>query len=64
MFTANSAKLLRRENYGVAIGHPADLVVVDAPDAVQALRDIAPVRMGFKNGRRTFTRERAVLHRP
>lgn len=64
MFTANSAKLLRREGYGVAVGNAADLVVVDAPDAVQALRDIAPVRMGFKNGRRTFTRERAVLHRP
>lgn len=64
MFTANSAKLLRRDGYGVAVGNAADLVVVDAPDAVQALRDIAPVLYGFKAGRRTFTRTRAVLHRP
>jgi cytosine deaminase len=40
------------------------MVVVDAPDAVQALRDISPVLMGFKRGRRSFTRERAVLHPP
>jgi cytosine deaminase len=64
MFTANSAKLLRREGYGVAVGHAADLVVMNAPDAVQALRDIAPVLCGFKAGRCTFTRARAVLHRP
>jgi cytosine deaminase len=64
MFTANSAKLLRREGHGVAVGHAADLVVVDAPNAVQALRDISPVLYGFKAGRRTFTRARAVLHRP
>ena len=64
MFTKNSAKLLRRADLGLAIGDPADMVVVDAPDAVQALRDIAPVLMGFKRGRRTFTRGRAVLHPP
>ena len=64
MFTANSAKLLRRRDFGIAVGNPADMVVVDAPDPVQALRDIAPVLMGFKRGRRTFTRERAVLHPP
>jgi len=64
MFTANSAKLLRRADYGIAVGNPADMVVVDAPDPVQALRDIAPVLYGFKRGRRSFTRQRAELHRP
>jgi len=64
MFTANSAKLLRRSDYGIKLGNPADMVVVDAPDPVQALRDISPVLMGFKRGRRSFTRERAVLHPP
>jgi len=64
MFTANSARLLRRTDLGLRVGDLADLVVVDAPDPVQALRDIAPVLMGFKRGRRTFTRSRAVLHPP
>jgi cytosine deaminase len=64
MFTANSAKVLRLEKYGIAVGNPADLVVVDAPDPVAALRGISPVLMGFKRGRRSFSRARAELHRP
>ena len=46
------------------MGDPADFVVVDAPDPMQALRDIAPVLLGFKRGRRAFTRPQAVLHPP
>ncbi|WP_424810746.1 amidohydrolase family protein [Roseococcus sp. YIM B11640] len=64
MFTANSAKILRRKDYGIAVGNPADLVVVDAPTPVDAIRSISPVLAGFKRGRRSFTRQRAELHRP
>jgi cytosine/creatinine deaminase len=64
MFTANSAKVLRLKQYGIALGNPADLVVVDAPDPVAALRGISPVLMGFKRGRRSFSRARAELHPP
>ncbi|MDN3563245.1 amidohydrolase family protein [Paeniroseomonas aquatica] len=64
MFTSNSAKLLRKSDYGIAVGNPADLILVDAPDPVAAIREIAPTLMGFKRGRRTFTRTPVVLHRP
>lgn len=64
MFTRRSAALMRRDNYGIAVGNPADFVVVDATSAVDALRSITPTLMGFKNGRRTFTRQPAVLHYP
>jgi cytosine deaminase len=64
MFTTQSAKLLRKSDYGIAVGNPADLVLVDAPDTVAAIREIAPTLAGFKRGRRTFTRTPAVLHRP
>ena len=64
MVTTGSARLMRRGGYGIAVGNPADLVVVDAPGPVEALREIAPVLTGFKRGRRTFTRAPAVLHRP
>lgn len=64
MFTAHSAKVLRLKQYGIAVGNPADLVVVDAPDPVAALRGISPVLMGFKRGRRSFSRARAELHPP
>jgi cytosine deaminase len=64
MFTTNSARLMRRSDYGIAPGNPADFVVVDANNTVDALREIAPTLMGYKRGRRTFTRNPAVLHRP
>jgi cytosine deaminase len=63
-FTSQSAKIMRRRDYGIAVGNPADLVVVDAPDTVSAIREIAPVLMGFKRGRRSFTRTPVVLHKP
>ena len=64
MFTAGSARLLRRADYGVAVGNPADLVLVDAPSPADAIREISPVLAAFKAGRRTVTRQAAVLHRP
>jgi len=63
-FTSNSAKLMRRADYGIAVGNPADLAVIDAPDPVAAIREIAPVLTGFKRGRRSFTRAPVMLHRP
>ncbi len=64
MFTTRSAQLMRRRDYGIAVGNPADCVVVDAPSTVDAIREIAPTLMGFKRGRRSFTRQPVVLHRP
>jgi cytosine deaminase len=64
MFTSSSARLMRQDDYGIAVGNPADLVVVDAPTAIDAVREIAPVLHVFKHGRRTVTRAPAVIHRP
>lgn len=64
MFTTNSAQLMRRPDYGIAPGNPADFVVLDAQSAVDALREISATLMGYRRGRRTFTRNPAVLHRP
>lgn len=47
----------------IAIGASADLVLIDAPDAATAMRRIAQPLMGFKAGRRTFSRERGQIHR-
>jgi cytosine deaminase len=64
MATTAPARIMRLDDYGISVGAPADLVVLDAPDPVAALRGIAPVRMAYKRGRRIVTRERARLHRP
>ena len=64
MVTERPARLMRHSDYGIAVGHPADLVVLDCESAEAAVRTLATPLMGFKNGRRTFTRRPAQLHRP
>jgi cytosine deaminase len=64
MITTRSAKLMNLRDYGLGVGKPADLAVLDAESAEQAVAELAPVLWAFKRGRRTVTREPAVLHRP
>jgi len=64
MLTRRSARLLGLEDYGLAVGRPADIVVFDCTGAADAVARIAPPLLGFKRGRRSFTRNRAELHRP
>ena len=37
MLTTRSARLMNLKDYGIAVGNPADLVVLDAPDPVTAI---------------------------
>lgn len=64
MVTSRSARLMRLDGHAVAVGNPADLTVLDAPDAASAVAELAPPLHGFKRGRPTFTRQPPVLHRP
>jgi cytosine deaminase len=63
MVTANAALQLRAP-HGVCVGASADIVLIDAPSASDAVRSIAPVVSGWKRGRKTFARPRAELYRP
>ena len=64
MITGRSAELMRLGDYGIAVGKSADFVVIDAPDRVSAVAELAAPLYGFKRGRRTFTRAPATLHSP
>ena len=64
MVTHQAARLMRCEAYGIAVGNPADLVVIDATSPAHAVAEIAPVVMGFKRGVKTFERPLARLIRP
>ena len=64
MTTTAAARLLRHKDYGIAVGAPADLVILDATEPMMALRTVAPVLAAYKRGRRTVTREPVQLHRP
>lgn len=60
MVGASAARLMRRQR-NLTVGTPADIVVLDAPDAVSAVREIAPTLAGWKHGRKTFERPRGRL---
>ncbi len=64
MITSRSARLLRLKDYGIAVGSPADLVVLDATEPEAAVGELAPVLYAFKRGRKTVSRSPAELHRP
>ena len=64
MISSRSARLMNLKNYGLAPGCAADLVVLDAASAEEAVAELAPVLYVFKRGRKTVSRARAQLHRP
>ncbi|HKJ00099.1 MAG TPA: amidohydrolase family protein [bacterium] len=64
MLTQRPARLIGLQDYGIAVGHPADLVVWDAATPEDAVATVAPALYGFKRGRRTFTRAVPELNRP
>lgn len=50
MLTANSARIMRLENYGIAEGNPADFNIIEAPTVSEALRT-RPSRRVYRAGR-------------
>jgi cytosine deaminase len=64
MLTERSARLMNLKDYGIAVGNPADIVVIDALTPEQAVAENAAPLVVYKRGVRTVTRPRAELHRP
>ncbi len=64
MLTDRSARLMNLSDYGTKVGHPADLVVIDATSPEQAVAELRPPLAVFKHGRLTVSRARPVIHRP
>jgi cytosine deaminase len=64
MVSDRPARILRKDDYGIAVGNPADFVVWNARSPAEVIATVAPSAMGFKRGRRVFTREMPTLHRP
>jgi len=51
MPTVAAAKVLRLDDYGLRPGAAADMAILDAPDAAEAIRLQAPRRWVIKRGR-------------
>jgi cytosine deaminase len=64
LVTELPARLMNLRDYGIAVGKPADLVVLDIKDSRFAIAELPDILMGFKNGRQTFERSPARLLSP
>jgi cytosine/creatinine deaminase len=64
LLTTRPARILRRDDYGLAVGNAADLIVWNAKTPAEVIATVAQPLMGFKRGRRVFTRDMPTLHRP
>ena len=64
MLTDRSARLMNLKDYGIAVGNPADIVIVDAASPEQAIAENRAPLAVFKHGVRTVTRLRAQIHKP
>jgi len=64
MITQRPAEMMRLKDYGLAVGNSADLVVLDAADPEMAVAELTSVLYAFKRGRKTVSRQPAILHRP
>jgi cytosine deaminase len=63
MITTLPAKLMNLTDYGIEVGNPADVIVLDCHDRLSAVAELAQPLTGFKRGRRSFTRAPAIIHR-
>jgi cytosine/creatinine deaminase len=64
MVTALSAKLMNLADYGIAVGNPADVVVLDCADGAAAVAEVVQPMLGIKRGRMSFSHPAAVIHYP
>src|SRR3954451_3880833 len=58
------ARLMNLRDYGIAVGNPADLVVLDTDSGANAIAEMPDMLMAFKNGRQVFARPRPTLFPP
>ena len=64
MLTERSARLLNLTDYGLVVGNPADIVVIDAVTPEQAVAEIRQPLAAFKRGRQTVVRHAPELVQP
>jgi len=64
LVTELPARLMNLSDYGIKVGNPADLVVLETQDSRFAIAELPDIVMGFKSGRQTFERQRPTLFGP
>ena len=62
MVTFLPAKLMNLGDYGIAVGNPADIVVLDCVDPISAVSELAQPLLAMKRGRISFSRPAAAIN--
>ncbi len=64
LVTELPARLMNSRDYGIAVGNPADLVVLNTREAQLAIAELPEILAGFKRGRQVFERRMPELFDP
>lgn len=64
MVTTQPARLMNLPDYGIVVGNPADIVVLDCQTPGAAIAELAQPLLGLKRGRISFSRPAPVVHWP
>ena len=64
MVTSGPAKLMNLKDYGIVVGNPGDIVVLDSMSASAAIAELAQPLMAMKNGRMSFSRPVPEIYWP
>lgn len=64
LVTELPARLMNLGDYGLKVGNPADLIVLDVKNSRFAVAELPDIVIGFKSGRQTFERQPPTLFRP
>jgi cytosine deaminase len=64
MITTMAARLMNLTDYGIAVGNPADLIVLDCADRMSAVAELAQPILGVKRGRVSFSHPSALINWP
>jgi cytosine deaminase len=64
MVTTLPARLMNCADYGIAVGNPADIVVLDCESRQAAVAELAQPLMAMKRGRMSFSRPLATINWP
>jgi cytosine deaminase len=64
LVTQLPARLMNLRDYGITVGNPADIIVLDTASGRDAIAELPDILLGYKNGRKVFERHAPVLFPP
>jgi len=64
LVSSRPAAFMKLHDYGLVVGNPATIVVLDSEVKSSTIAELYHPLFAYKNGRRIFTRQETIIHRP